>query len=203
MKYTNLASSELLDKTIQSLTANGFKVLVAETEDEAKSLALNAIPKGSRVMENTSKTLGELGITEEIKNSKDYVSLHSHLLSMDRSEEGALKRQKEIRSVPQVAVGSVHAVTSDGHLMLASGSGSQIPGYAYGADQVVIIAGTHKIVDDVSQGLKRIYEHSHPLEDQRMKDAGYDGSNVRRILIINSESAPRTTVILIKKVIGF
>lgn len=203
MDYTHLASDEMLEKTKSSLEKNGFSVLIAETEDDAKDMVIQTIPKDSSVMTNTSKTLEAIGVKELIDESGEYDSIHKALLAMDRSQNGVMKRQMEMRSVPEYAIGSVHAVTSDGHLMLASGSGSQIPGYAFGAEHVVIVAGTHKIVEDIAGGIKRIQEHSWPLEDERMKSVGYPGSNIRRILIMNSESAPRTTVILVKKVLGF
>lgn len=203
MNYTQLASEELLARAKSALKKNGFIVFVAEDENEAKEQVLNTIPKGSSVLTNSSKTLEAIGVKEIIDESGEYNSVHKALLAMNRSEEGVMKRQMEMRSVPEYATGSVHAITSDGHLILASGSGSQIPGYAFGAEHVVIVAGTHKIVEDIAGGIKRIQEHSWPLEDERMKSVGYPGSNIRRILIMNSESAPRTTVILVKKVIGF
>lgn len=202
--YTTLATDESIQKTKESLTRNGFKVLIAANGEEAKKMLLDILPKGAEVMENTSTTLNQIGVSEEIDDSGNYNSIHKKVLTMDREKEG--KEISRMRSVSDWAIGSFHAVTEDGKIMMASGSGSQIPGYAYGANNVIFVAGTHKIVKDIDEGFDRIYTHSLPLESERI-DRVYNttgGSNARRILIMNSEKNPeRTTVILVKEVLGF
>ncbi len=202
--YTTLATEESLQTAKEALTKNGFKVLIANNGEEAKKMLLEILPKGSEVMENTSTTLNQIGVSEEIDNSGNYDSIHKKVLTMDREKEG--KEISRMRSVSDWAIGSFHAVTEDGKIMMASGSGSQVPGYAYGANNVIFVAGTHKIVKDIDAGFDRIYTHSLPLESERI-DKVYNttgGSNARRILIMNSEKNPeRTTVILVKEVLGF
>lgn len=204
--FNQLATEEVLQKTKQALEKNGFRVIISETGAEAKTALLGLLPEGSKVMTNTSTTMDQIGATEAINASGKYVALHEQILKMDREKEG--ERIKEIRSVPDYATGSFHAVTEDGHIMIASGSGSQLPGYAYGANHVIFVAGTHKIVKDMDMGIRRIYEHSLPLESLRINKV-YNtnvGSNPRRILIMNSESdmnKGRATVILVKEVLGF
>ncbi len=202
--FTQLAEKNALDTTVKALEKNGFKVLVAENSEEAKKLFFETVPKGASVMNNTSRTLKDTGIQDILENSGDYDSVHKKVLAMDKEKDG--RRINELRSVVDWAAGSFHAVTQDGHIMIASGSGSQIPGYAYGANHVVFVAGTHKVVKDLDEGLERIYNHSLPLESERINQV-YNttaGSNPRRILIMNTEANPeRTTVILVKEVLGF
>ena len=202
--FSQLASEQSLTKTKNSLEKNGFRVIIVENGQTAKEQLLSLIPKDAEVMENTSTTLDQIGVTSEIDENNTVVSLHKKVLSMDREKEG--KRISEIRSVPEWAIGSFHAVTTDGKIMMASGSGSQVPGYAYGANHVVFVAGTHKIVKDIDEGFERIYTYSLPRESERINKV-YNttaGSNPRRILIMNSEKdIARTTVILVKEVLGF
>lgn len=195
--FIQLADEVSLQNTKEALSKNGFKVIIVDTGAEAKEVLLSLIPEGSEVMENTSRTLDDIGVSNVIDESGKYISLHKKSLSMNREIEA--KEIAKLRSVPDWAIGSFHAVTEDGKIMMASGSGSQIPGYAYGATHVIFVAGTHKIVKGVDEGFKRIYEHSLPLESERI-----GGSNARRILILNSERNPeRTTVIFVKEVLGF
>lgn len=202
--FTQLAEEKALDTTVKALEKNGFKVLVAENSEKAKKLFFEIVPKGASVMNNTSRTLKDTGIQDALENSGDYDSIHKKVLAMDRKKDG--RRINELRSVVDWAAGSFHAVTQDGHIMMASGSGSQIPGYAYGANHVVFVAGTQKVVKDLDEGLERIYKHSLPLESERINQV-YNttaGSNPRRILIMNTEANPeRTSVILVKEVLGF
>lgn len=202
--YTVLATEPSLKKTLRALENNGFNVKIANSKDEAREMLLTLLPKNAEVMENTSMTLHEIGVSDVIDNSGNYIAIHKKALTMDREKEG--RRISEIRSVSDFAIGSFHAVTQDGKIMMASGSGSQIPGYAYGAKNVIFVAGTHKIVKDIDEGFDRIYNHALPLESERINKAynTTDGSNPRRILILNSErDTSRTTVILVKKVLGF
>ncbi len=101
-------------------------------------------------------------------------------------------------------VSSVHAVTEDGHLLIASNSGSQLSAEAYAGGKIIFVVGTQKIVKDTQEGLRRIYEYSYPLEDARAQKAYGMRSNVSKILIINKEIVSgRITLILVKEALGF
>lgn len=112
------------------------------------------------------------------------------------SGKGALPRN--------IFFGSVHAVAETGELVVASASGSQIPSYAFSSDNIIWIVGAQKIVPNLEQGLKRVREHSLPLEDKRMKSIGYPGSTIGKILIFEREIMPRkVTLIFVNEKLGF
>jgi len=201
MLFDKLATAESLNKTVKSLEKNGFVVKIAKDKKEAKQIVFGLIPKGTEVLANTSKTLDETGIRDKIDNSGNYNSVHQKSLSVDRERE--MKHFKEMRSVADVAIGSFHAVTEKGEIIIASASGSQLSGYAYGADKVIFVAGIQKIVKNLDEGFKRLYEHVLPLESERMMEAYGMPSSPRRILILNSEMEPRTTIVLVKEKLGF
>jgi hypothetical protein len=101
-------------------------------------------------------------------------------------------------------VGSVHAVTETGSLLIASASGSQLGPVASGAGHVILVIGGQKVVPDVATGLRRIADYCFPLEDRRAREAYGVPSGVNNILIINRVIAPgRITTILVSEVIGF
>ncbi len=203
-KWNSLAENERLQKTISALVEHGFKVKVAENGEEAKRIVLETIPKGAQVFDSTSETLAVTGIAKEIRESGKYRATHQEIFTLDHTTQGDEIRRR--RSTPDWVVGSVHAVTEDGRLMIASGTGSQIASYAYGAGNVVYVVGTQKLVKDMEEGFERIYEYSLPLESERAKKAyGAPGSNVGKILIVNNEgrAKDRTTVVLVKEVLGY
>lgn len=201
MQYISTATKTNLEKTKQALEANGFTVLIAKTSKDAVSAINKLIPEGSGVIDNTSKTLDDTGIRKLIQEK--YVSVNETTRTMDREKHA--KKILEMRSVGEYAIGSVHAITMDGKIMIASGSGSQLPGYIYGAENVIFVAGTNKIVKNLDEGFDRIYNHSLPLESVRVQNAyGLPNSNVRKLLILNSEgNKNRTTVLLIQESHGF
>lgn len=201
MQYISTASATALEKTKKALETNGFNVLIAKNSADAVKAVSKLIPSGSEVIDNTSKTLDDTGIRQYIQDN--YVSVNQTTRDLDREKHA--KRILEMRSVGEYAIGSVHAITENGKIMIASGSGSQLPGYIYGASNVILVAGTNKLVKDLDAGFDRIYNHSLPLESVRVQTAyGLPNSNVRKLLILNSEgSQNRTTILLIQESHGF
>jgi hypothetical protein len=63
--------------------------------------------------------------------------------------------------------------------------------------------GTQKIVKDINEGMKRIYEYTYPRENERALKAYNSGTKVGKILIINSEVSERLTLLFLKENIGF
>ena len=51
------------------------------------------------------------------------------------------QQMKAIGGQPDYALGSVHAITRGGTLVIASASGSQLASYAWGAANVIFVAG--------------------------------------------------------------
>src|SRR5437867_2618340 len=200
-KWEKLPSDSEIEKTIESLKKNGIDALVVKDGEEAKQKVLEIMPKGAEVMNMTSATLDTISVTKEILEGH-FNPVRKKLLSMDKSTQG--REMKKLGSAPEWAIGSVHAVTEDGKVMIASATGSQLSAYSSGASKIIWVVGTHKIVKDQEEGFKRIYEHSLPLEDARARKVYGSGSAVSKILIVNKEVVPgRITLIFVKEKLGF
>ena len=107
-------------------------------------------------------------------------------------------------STPDVIVGSVHAVTETGSLVIASASGGQLPGYAGGAAQRIWVVGAQKVVPDLPAALRRVEEHCLPLESARAQAVYGQPSAINRLLILNAEPHPgQAAVLLLREAIGF
>lgn len=202
-RWSNLASSASLEKTVAALKKNGMEALVVEDGEAAKQKVLDMLGVGCEVMTMTSKTLETLGLTGAIQTSAKHISVRNQMMNMDREKDK--KEMKKLGAVHDFVVGSVHAVTEEGQVMIASATGSQIPAYAYGANHVIWVVGTQKIVKNVADGFKRIYEHSLPLESERARKAyGVAGSTVGKVLIAEKETTSgRVTVLFVKEKLGF
>jgi len=197
-----LASESKIERTVSALKDNGIDALVTESGEEARKKVLELLPVGVEVMNMTSITLDTIGISNEIQDSGKFNSVRKKLLSMDRRTQSS--GMKKLGSAPDWTVGSVHAVTEDGNVLIASATGSQLSAYAYGANHVIWVVGTQKIVKNLEEGMKRIYEYSLPLESERARKAyGVPGSSVNKLLIINKEMSGRITLIFVKENLGF
>ena len=202
-KWSQLASKESIDRAIEALKANGIDAKYVANAEEAKKEVFELIPEGAEVMTMSSVTIDTLGISKEVQESGEYNSVKNKLNSMDRQTQGA--EMLKIGAAPEWSVGSLHAVTEEGNVLIASNTGSQLPAYASGAAHVIWVVGTQKIVKNNDEALKRIYEYVLPLESERAKKAyGMERSNVSKLLIINKEIKPgRITVIFVGEKLGF
>jgi len=202
-KWSQLASKESIETTIAVLKSHNVEAILVENGEAAKKKVLEMLPEGAEVMTMSSTTLQQIGLVEEIENSPKYDVVKKKLSAMDRATQS--REMQRIGAAPEWAIGSVHAVTEDGHAMIASNTGSQLPAYAYGAGHVIWVVGTQKIVKNIDEGMKRIFEHSLPLESERTHKAyGVPGSAVNKVLLVNNEvQSQRITMILVNKVLGF
>ncbi len=203
LKYETIPKENVLENTAAILKANGINAIILENSQQAKHKVLEMIPKGAEVMNMTSMTLDTINLSKEIEESGKFNSVRKKLMSMNRETQS--KEMQKLGAAPEFVIGSVHAVTQDGKVMIASASGSQLPAYAYGADKVIWVVGAQKIVKNIDEGFKRIYEHSLPLESERAKIAyGVPGSAVNKLLVVNNEIKPgRVTMIIVKEKLGF
>jgi hypothetical protein len=202
MEWDKIADKAIIEKTMAALGRNGFAVMLVDTAEEAKRKVLELIPQGADVFTVTSRTTDTISLSAEINTSGRYDSVRNRLNAMDRTTQK--REMKALGASPSWVVGSVHAVTEEGDVMIASASGSQLSPYAYGAEHVVLVVGAQKIVKTIDDGFKRIYEHSFVLENERAKKAYGVGSSVNKILILKKEGVKeRTTLVFVREVLGF
>jgi hypothetical protein len=201
-EFTELASDEQIAKAAAALERNGIRPLLAATGGEARDLVDSLLTSGAEVYNNTSQTLEATGIADNIERSGRYQPLRLRLYRMDR--EMQRREMRALAASPDYVVGSVHALTEGGSLLIASASGSQLGPLVSGAGHVILVIGAQKIVSDVATGMRRIYEYCYPLEDARARRAYGVPSGVNNILIINKVmTAGRVTAIIVKERLGF
>ena len=201
-EFAHLASEERISAAAAFLQHNGTASLVVDSGDEARVAVRSILPIGAEVFNNTSRTLEAIGVADDIERSGQYQPLRPRLYQMDREMQA--REMRQLGAAPDFVVGSVHAVTEDGSLLIASASGSQLGPLASGAGHVILVIGGQKIVPDLATGLRRIYEYCFPMEDRRAREAYGVPSGVNNILIINHVIARgRLTAILVRESIGF
>jgi LUD domain len=200
-RFTALPDPETLEATVVALEEHGSSVEVVDDLDAAREAVLARIPQGSSVMTNTSVTLEETGIAEAINNGGPYESVRNKMMALDFATQG--QEMKAIAGQADFALGSVHAVTLEGALVIASASGSQLAAYAWGAANVIFVVGTQKLVPTLDAARDRIFEYSLKLEDARAYAAYGQNSFVGKILEIHQELPGRIHVVLIRQAVGF
>ncbi len=200
-EFTRLASDGQIENTVQALEANGMRVCVFESGDEARDFVLSLIPSGAVVYNPPSRTIEQIGLKSEIESATRFQPLRSRLASLDKIKDEAVYRK--LISSPDVTVGSVHAITEQGEVILASATGSQMGSAAAGASMVIWVVGAQKLVPTLEEGFRRIRLYSYPLEDARTRQVYGTPSAINKILIVNREQPGRITIVLVKQNLGF
>ena len=201
-EFEKLGSDERIERTRRALEANGIHVLVAKTGAEAKRMFFEVVPDGSEVFLGASVTLEQLGFKDIIDKSGRFDALRPRMFAMDRKTQA--REIRKLGAAPDYAAGSVHAVTEQGQVMIASKTGSQVGPYASGAGKVVWVVGAQKLVKDIDEGFRRICEYCVPRKEVHMQQLYHTGTAPNKILIVNGEPRPdRITMIIVKEELGF
>jgi hypothetical protein len=201
LEFNQPASGAIVEATARALEANGLHTIVVDTAEKARVLALALIPDGARVYNAPSRTLEQTGLLADIGASVRFEPVRPRLRLLDR-----ITQRREIRqltSSPDVIIGSVQAITQDGQVVLASATGSQMAAAVFGAGIVIWVVGVQKLVRNLDEGMRRIREYSHPLEDQRTRATYGQPSAINKLLIVNGEVSGRITIVLVKQILGF
>lgn len=203
-RFGTLRSRETVENTMDAVRERGINCEFVENRGEALSRLKELIPAGAEVMTGASKTLQEIGFIDLLK-SRDHPwkNLKDEILQeKDPSKQNEL-RKKSVLS--DYWLGSVHAIAETGELVVASASGSQLPSYVYTSNNVIWVAGVQKIMPTLEDAIRRVREYVLPLEDKRMKEEGYPGSTIAKLLIFEGEafSQRKLTLILVNEKLGF
>jgi LUD domain len=199
--YTTPASETALEALAARLRERNFEVLIVDGADAAREAVLERIPEGASVHSGKSKTLEDAGIFGALMESSRHDFIRKRTLKMDRQTQRDEIRR--ISSTPDVMLGSAHAVTEAGQIVITSASGSQIGPIASGAGRLILVIGSQKIVPDLDAAFRRIRDHVFPYEDARLREQLGVGTKITRTLILESDFMPgRTTIILVRKPLG-
>ncbi|HEX8591420.1 MAG TPA: lactate utilization protein [Candidatus Paceibacterota bacterium] len=200
-----LATAEAIAKTTAALKANGFEPIYLNSKEEALEKVKELIPESASIMNGASESLREVGLTDYLKSGKHAWKNHHDtiLAETDQAKQGQLRREAVISDF---YLGSVHALTETGELIIASNTGSQLPHLAFTSPNAVLVVGANKIVPSLTDALTRIDEHVIPLEDARMKEAYGFGTTWAKTLILHKENTMmgrKIYVIIVNEHLGF
>jgi hypothetical protein len=205
MNFTTLASEASLTTTISALAKHNYHAVAVDTAEQALTKIKELIPAGSSIMNGSSTTLKEIGFIDLLKNKEhEWQNLHDAIV-----EESDAEKQQTLREHALFAeyyLGSAHAVTEEGEIVIASNSGSQLPHLVYTSPNIVLVVSTQKITKNISDAFSRIKEHVVPLEDERMKEAYGVGTTYAKTVIMHQESqhsGRNIKIIFVKEKLGF
>jgi acyl-CoA hydrolase len=198
--FARPANRAAIERAAAALRLRNFDARIVADAAEAREMVLALLPEGAEVGEGASITLDQIGVTEIVEKSGRYDAIRPRTRAMDRATQ--MREIRKLGAAPDVQINSVHALTEDGRMVIASGTGSQLGPIGFGAGKVVLVVGAQKIVPDLETAYRRVEEYSYPLEDAKMQELYGARSSVSKMLVLNSDSPGRTTVILVAEPVG-
>src|SRR4029077_8136219 len=157
------ASETELQALADKLRERNFEVLVVDDGAAAREEVLSRIPDGASVHSGKSKTLEDAGIFAALMEGDRYDFIRKKTSTLDRRTQR--DEIRKLSSTPDVMLGSAHAVTEAGQIVITSASGSQIGPIASGAGRLILVIGAQKVVRDLEAAFRRIRDYVFPYED--------------------------------------
>ena len=196
------ATAESISRTIAALAARNVDAVLVENSEAALARLKELVPEGSEVFVSTSETLDTIGYTEYMDGNDRYVNLHDQMLAQPDAAS-----QREFRRTTTTAdyfVGSVQAIAETGEIVVASGSGSQIGAYSYGARRVILVAGTQKICPTLADAEARTRGFTLERHDRWLEGRGAAPAPIGKYLVMEHEPVVgRISMILIPESLGW
>ena len=204
--YENLANTVL--KGFDKRFIEGH---YCESIEEAKELALSFVTEGSTVSFGGSVTLDETGVLTELRK-RDDITLYDRATATTPEENK--KIMHDALSCDYYFMSS-NAITKNGELVNIDGNGNRVAALIYGPENVIILAGMNKIVENVEDGMSRTRNIAAPQncirldKDTPCKITGFCGNCLNdticdQIVITRASRVPnRIKVILIGEELGF
>lgn len=205
MDFKTLASQETINQTIKALGEHNFNAVLVNTKEEALEKIKQMIPEGVSIMNGSSETLREIGYIDLLKSGNHkWNNLHDAVLKETDPEKQAKLRKESVLS--DFYLGSAHAVSQTGEIVIASNTGSQLPHLVFTSPNIILVVGAQKITPDLNSALQRIEEYVIPLEDKRMMGVYGFGTTYAKTLILRKENpnmGRKINIIFVNESLGF
>ena len=199
---TTAANAASIGRTIEALAARNVEAILVDSQEAALNKLRELVPEGSEVFVNTSETLATIGYTEYMHGNDRYVNLHDQMMALaDPAEQREFRRKT---TTADYFVGSVQAIAETGEIVVASGSGSQIGAYSYGAKRLILVAGTQKICASLAEAEARTRGYTLERHDRWLEDQGRTAAPIGKYLVMEHEPmVGRISLVLIPESLGW
>jgi len=197
---------EALKKIYQK---HGFELVVVPNKEAALHASMSFIQPHMRIGFGGSQSVKEIGLYDYVTSRKDLTLFNQYEAGISM-EENVNRRRQGLLS--DLYLCGTNALTKDGILVNADGSGNRVAAQIFGPKKVLIIAGINKLVENVDEGFKRIRDVASPKNIERMnamaislgKEPRYSMSNIgKKFTYISGDEEGRTTIILVEDPLGY
>lgn len=188
---------------------HGFELICVPNKEEALRVAMSFVKPQMRIDFGGSTSVKEIGLYEYVTSRKD-ITLFNQYESGISMEENVERRRQGL--LVDLYICSTNALSKNGELINADGSGNRVAAQMFGPKKVLIIAGKNKLVETIEDGFKRIREVAAPKNIERMNNVAKSMGKVPRYTLetigqkfsyITGDEVGRTSIILVDEDLGF
>lgn len=200
-QFDQLPDEETLSTVVSNVEERNVSVTVCESGDQARSYLAEQIPQGATVMSGHSTTMEEIGFTDILTTADGFEYVGNQL---DELEDDARFQARRNATTADVFFDGVNAIAESGELIGANALGNGVGAWPFGAESLVLIGSTNKIMPSWTDAVERLREFALPLEDARAEEVYGQGSLVGKLVSLEYERVDdRTQLVLIKDQLGF
>ena len=198
-----------MEKIIETLKNCGYDVHFVKNKEEALLLSKTYIKEGMSVGLGGSESVKEIGLLDYLLNKKDITLFNQYEAGISMDENIHRRRQG---LVSDIFVTSTNAITKDGKLVNADGSGNRVAAFSYGPKNVLVIVGINKIVENLEDGFKRVMEVAAVKNINRInnkaiemgKEPKYNLENIaNKFSWVKADDKDRIIIILVDEELGY
>ena len=193
----------------KKLEENGYKVYLAANKKEALKISQSLIKKGMSVGLGGSTSVKEIGLLDDLVSRKDIKLFNQYEKNISMEEN---KHRRRYGMLTDMYVTSTNALSKDGKLINADGSGNRVAAMIFGPINVLVIVGKNKIVETLDDGFKRIQEVAAIKNIERMnnmaisngKEPRHNLDNIaNKFSYIKADEKDRIILILVNEELGY
>lgn len=153
-------------KVVEALKKRHFEAYYISDSKNVASKVLELIPAEHSVSWGGATTVDQLGI-KKVLADKGYTII-------DRDTAKTPEEREELMHKALMCdtfLMSSNAITEDGELFNIDGKGNRVAALCYGPKNILIIAGTNKIVPDMEAAYDKVRSYTAPVNAMRFCDA--------------------------------
>ncbi len=149
-------------KVVDALKRRGFEAYYVSDKAGALQKILEIIPSNHSVSWGGCMTMEQLGLKEKLV-SKGYTIIDRDTASGPDERERLMHNSLNCGSF----IMSSNAITEDGQLFNIDGKGNRVAALCYGPQNVIVIAGMNKVVQNMDAAYSRVRGYAAPANAQR------------------------------------
>ena len=199
-----------MEEFLKTLKSCGYDASFVKTKKEALELSKTYIKSNMSIGFGGSETVKEIGLFDFLVNKKDITLYNQYEAGISMCEN--IKRRRQ-GLLSDIFISSTNAITKDGKLVNADGSGNRVAALSYGPTNVLLIVGVNKIVEDLEAGFKRVMETAATKNINRInnkaiemgKEPKYNHDNIANKFswIKGDDEIGRIIIILVDEELGY